>query len=440
MRKSILFCFMLLAVLLCSCGGDELHYLDTTTAATEETAMTAAQFTYTPSEDGVLSYNPLELVRLGTGLQYHDGYLYFVIGGSAKNKWLVRMNVETGNVTDACPDPLCRHDTDTCPLYGIDSALGGFLVGPDGKYYVFKMYRNPDRDSDVKNIQSFCQYDAERDALLELSREVPAVKELYTERYRFSLNYTHDSEKQIYHYTLRRTDLNTGETVSLFAKEGNDAADTDELLFCIGDRVYLNDHTCIYSVNTDGEDRRIHIEGRIPEDAMTDGTYLYYVDRHEICRRHLEGGAEERLGIFPYSDRFMLTENYLYYRTGEDVVLGKASIKGYASDVVTLSAENLCRYAPGGGAREEIVYTFTGESGNIRPSQWTVAGNYCYTTYSRWTDADGDGIYRDGDQYTSRASAENGFVFSFLRIDLTTGAADIISVDEQGMRMEKLSK
>ena len=108
MKKSILFCFFLSAVLLCACGGDELHYLDTTTAATAETAATAAPFPYTPSEDGVLSYNPLELIRLGTGLQYHDGYLYFLIGGSAKNKWLVRMNVETGNVTDACPDPLCR--------------------------------------------------------------------------------------------------------------------------------------------------------------------------------------------------------------------------------------------------------------------------------------------------------------------------------------------
>ena len=31
---------MLSAVLLCACGGDELHYLDTTTAATAETEVT----------------------------------------------------------------------------------------------------------------------------------------------------------------------------------------------------------------------------------------------------------------------------------------------------------------------------------------------------------------------------------------------------------------
>ena len=431
---------MLSAVLLCSCGGDELHYLDTTTAAataeTEVTEQPSAPFLYTPSDDGVVNYNYFALVgRGGLCLQYHDGYLYFLVGKNTTGMpmegqvpYLVRMNVETGNVTAVCPDPVCVHDRDSgCPMYGVSS--GGFIVGPDGKYYVLKIY------TELKTgfVMYFAQYDAERNVLVKLNDGLPSyANEFYTEHYRFYKDDVYDEETQTYYLTVLRTDLTTGESVPIWKREKAEGVRTDEVLFVIGDRLYLTDYACLYSVNFDGEDRRVHIEGKVTINAKTDGEYVYYIDQYELCRRHLEGGAEERLGIFPYHNYFELTEKYVYYRTGEDVVLGKARIRGYTSDTVTLGGENLCRYPLSGEGGEEIVYTFAGETANLRPSDWLVVGNYCYCTYTYWEDPDGDGIYRDGDEKRSDSAGEKGRTFTFLRIDLTTDEVDVIAVDEYG--------
>ena len=433
---------MLSAVLLCACGGDELHYLETTTASavTEATESSAAPFLYTPSDDGVLNYNYFALAGKGLQFQYHDGYLYFIVGNNttgmsmkgARTPHLVRMNVETGNITAVCPDPICAHDYDSgCPMYGISA--GGFLIGPDGKYYVLKIYPEPKGGF----AMCFVQYDAEQNVLVELSDEAPSyVNEFYTERYRFYKDDVYDEETQTYYLTVLRTDLTTGESVPIWKQEKAEGVRTDEVLFVIDDRLYLTDYACLYSVNFDGEDRRVHIEGKVTINAKTDGEYVYYIDQYELCRRHLENGAEERLGIFPYHNYFELTEKYVYYRTGEDIVLGKARIRGYTSDTVTLGGENLCRYPLDGEGGEETVYTFAGETSTVRPEDWLVVGNYCYCTYTYWEDPDGDGIYRDGDEKKSDSSGENGRVFTFLRIDLTTKAVDVISVDEYGTKTE----
>lgn len=438
MKKRFFIRIVMVAMLLLftSCDGDELHYLDTTTAATAETAATAAPFPYTPSEDGVLNYGRFRLLGKTGQFQYHDGYLYFLAGGNttgdaklgARATHLVRMNVETGNVTEVCPDPLCAHDKNSdCAMYGIGS--GGFIVGPDGKYYVMKVYPTPDGF-----VESFVQYDAEKDTAVELKDSFPDyLYEYYTERYRIYKDYLYDEETKTAIPRIMRTDLTTFESVQIWPKQ-TETAGEDEMLFIIDDRLYLTDHACLYSIDLNGEDYRVHLEGKIPIHVETDGTYVYYTDQRELCRRRLDGGAEERMGIF--TSGFKLTEKYIYYRSGEETVLGKARIIGYTGDVITLYGEKLCRYPLDGEGGEEVLYTFSEEIASLRPHDWIVVGNYCYCTYTYWVDPDGDGVYRDGDMVRSTPSNENGRVLTFLRIDLTTGVADVISVDEYGTRTE----
>lgn len=433
--KKFLLILLLLTLFLTSCGGGDLHYLETT-AATEVSETEAAPFPYTPSEDGVLNYGRFRLLGKTDQFQYHDGYLYFLAGGNstgnaklgARAKHLVRMNVETGNVTEVCPDPLCAHDKNSdCAMYGIGS--GGFIVGPDGKYYVMKVYLTPGGF-----VDSFVQYDAEKDTAVELDNSFTGYAyEYYTERYRIYKDNLYDEETKTAIPRIMRTDLTTLESVQIWPKQA-ETAGAYEMLFIIDDRLYLTDHVCLYSIDLNGEDYRVHLEGKIPIHAETDGTYVYYTDQRELCRRRLDGGAEERMGLDAIGIR--LTEKYVYYRSGEETVLGKARIIGYTEDVITLYGEKLCRYPLDGEGGEEVLYTFSEEIASLRPDDWIVVGNYCYCTYTYWVDPDGDGVYRDGDEVRSEPSNENGRVLTFLRIDLTTGVADVISVDEYGTKTE----
>ena len=154
MRKSILFCFILSAVLLCACGRDELHYLDTTTAAaTEETVPATEAFIYTPSDNREPYGNPKNIAK---PLQVHDGYLYFMIGnGMDVPMKLVRYNCESGNATAVCPDPLCDHGDADCPLFGM-RGNNMFVVGEDGNIYYDAMTW-----SEGKALYSVLQFDTE---------------------------------------------------------------------------------------------------------------------------------------------------------------------------------------------------------------------------------------------------------------------------------------
>ena len=442
MRKRILNCILaafLAAAALCACGKDDLHYLETTTATIETAASETEAFSYIASDDGVFDY-AFSLAGKSKRFQYQDGYLYFLAGlnttGMANTErtvpFLVRMNMETGNVTAVCSDPVCAHDYDSgCLMYGV--ASGGFIAAPDGKVYIWKIYPNPGDEPGF--YQSFAQYDPENNTLLELAEGIPDyLLEFYTEQYRIYRDAVYDEKTQKTYYRIMRTDLTTGKTVSIWEKAEETDEKMDDFMFLIGDRLYLNDYTCLYSINLDGEDRRVHVEGRIPISAKTDGTYVYYTDQRELCRRHLEGGEEERMGIFPYS--YTLTEKYVYYRTGHEIVLGKARIRGYTGDTIVINGENICRYPLNGEGEEELIYTFEGETAAFRPDDWIVVGNYCYCTYTYWVDPDGDGIYRDGDERRSDSAGEDGRVFQFMRIDLTTGEAVTFAVDKYGKRVD----
>lgn len=412
---------VLATLMLSACGkATDLHYLDTTTPAPTET-FTPEVFPYTPSDDGVVYGNPKNSTDV---LQYQDGYLYFLLRGGtdSRSAELVRFNCENGNVTAVCPDPLCDHVDADCPFYGLGGGTGGFVIGEDGNVY-FESLIWGEQGIDA-SLRKFDVQSGKTTVLEVYGDGWGRSNELYTEDYCFTMGGYWDEAGEVYTNCIMRRDLHTGENKPLFEINLEMAVDysySHNLLFIVGDRLYLSDLTSVYSVNFDGGDRRVHFDGRGDWRSMTDGTYMYYCDaRGELCRRALDGsGTEERLGVYPYEKTVYMTENYIYYRAGEDVVLGKARIKGYASDTVTLEAGELRRCDHDGG-NDTLIYTFAGETADIRPIHALVAGNYFYCTYLWWDDPDGDGIYRDGaNQYSWATNGKTDC--DILRIDLTTG-------------------
>lgn len=418
--------FILLgALVLASCGKDDLHYLETTAATTENT-LTPETFPYTPSDNREPYGNPK---NISTPLQYHDGYLYFVIGnGMDVPMELVRYNCESGNATAVCPDPLCDHGDADCPLFHL-RRNNMFVVGEDGNVYFDALTWN-----DTQPNYSVLQFDAKSgktQTLVDFGDTYGRSNECFTEDYCFTLGGYWDEAGENYITCVMRRDLHTLISVPLFEVDqemGEDYSYTYNVLFIVGDRLYLSDQRCVFSVNFDGGDRRVHFEGRGDWRSRTDGTYMYYCNTEgELCRRALVDGAEQRLGVYPYEKSFLLTEDFICYRAGESVTIGKARIRGYASDTVTLDAGEL-RVCDLDGGNDRLVYRFEGETATIRPMHGVVIGNYYYCTYHWWEDPDGDGIYRDGaDKYSWATNGKSDC--DLLRIDLTTGELTRIHVE-----------
>ena len=80
-----------------------------------EKLLGSTDWEYTTSSD-----EPLDnYVSVRKPFQYYEGSIYFFNGNSSvflnenadETVTLKRLNVETGNITNVCPDPLCTHTT-----------------------------------------------------------------------------------------------------------------------------------------------------------------------------------------------------------------------------------------------------------------------------------------------------------------------------------------
>ncbi|MBQ8512720.1 MAG: hypothetical protein IJ497_08910 [Clostridia bacterium] len=397
--------------------------------ADETDAVPAVPFTYTESDDSIPPGN----AQSNDDMLYHGGYIYIMPGDKQP---VYRYNVKTGNVTCMCQDPLCMHDTEECPLYGLRLQ---FYITADGELCFYRQFGSMNLSAtgmliDVEHFNDFVLYDTEKQKIRVLEsygNTAGFMPELYIGDYRYYNGQVYDAETDESEWGLMRMELSTGEREWFGAgtdDDGNAVPVEDSYpCFVLGERLYFQDALGIFSLNMDGEDRREHAPlGRTEADGIrTDGEYLYYRNDGCLLRTPIDGGEAELLTDGGVTD-FCLTENWLTYETGGEVVLGKAEIYGYAGNEVVLSGGEIhrCRHD---GSEDTAVFTFEGELAGTRPVGMIVEGNYMYCGYVQWTDADGDGIYRDGDSVSSMAI--NGKeTCTMLRIDLTTGETMVIEV------------
>ncbi|MBQ8368583.1 MAG: hypothetical protein IJY35_01230 [Clostridia bacterium] len=415
MRKfTILF---LLCALLVSCGSEELHYLPDETAAETE----AENYPYTENSDRPISGAPV--TSLPWNLQYADGYLCIAsFGGmgipSEENSGLMytlrRINPATGNITDVCPDPLCAHNSADCPFYGLDSMPVGFA---DNKiFYRRRWITHADGETGrVDYYSADVVFDTKTGKVTELKNlngEGGGINSyLYTDTHRYWFDWTWDENStESGQYVMYRAayDRLIPETVAEVSYE-----DAGFVGYADG-TLYFTDGRMLYSTDERYENRR-----DIAEAPLTYGRHwfggdsVYYADAaSRIFRILLETGEITDMGFS--AGELVITDSWIYYTSPEAVSLGKNRVYGMLGDEVTVTGEHIYRCAHD-GTGTETVFSFDGGLYSTRFRSFTAVGNYLWGTYHRWDDADGDGIYRDGDHYES---SDDGHV---LRIDVTTG-------------------
>lgn len=354
------------------------------------------------------------------------------------NGMLYRVNERTGNATSVCTDPLCLHDSPECLLYGIKDI---FYISAEGDICFAQQYfaRYSDNGTLKYPVQNrFVKLDTQSSRVTVLDDYSAGSSfhcpEIYYGNQRVYYGQEYDAENNELTYGVRKTDLDTGKSEFWGGEETKDGYITlrgVDLLFRIGERIYFNDGECVFSLDENGGCRETLDNIKIPLNSgatATDGEFLYqssFIGYGEIVRYSLETGEKEVLVDKRYTgQRFIMTRDYIYYNDGEDVLLGKAQIKGYASETVTLSGGELWRCKHDGSGKE-LVYTYSDETENIKPISQTIIGNYLWATYSWWEAPDSDGIYTEDAQ---KYSTNNGEKASLLRIDLTSGEAMIVDI------------
>lgn len=414
MKKLML--LFLLCGLLSSCGS-ELHYLPA-----EETAVSSdTGYSYTQSDDRPVSGGAV--TSQPWYLQYAGGYLYIQgISGmgipSPDNTSLIytlkRINPETGNITNVCPDPLCSHNTADCPFYGLDSLPVGFA---DGKiFYRRDWITSVNGEANIVNYYSAdVVYDTVTGKLTELvnlnGERSGIVSELYTDTHRYWYVWQWDkNDPSTGAYYLTRAAYDNLKTEMLAEISFEEA----RFVGYAAGTLYFTDGRVLYATDEQFENRR-----DITEASLRYGSYffggdsVYFIDDDDrVFRLLLSTGETTDLGI--RAGTLAVTENYLYYTSPEKVALGKARIYGYAADEVIVTGEHIYRCARDGSGSKKI-FTFDGELSATRLIGFEAVGNYIWSTYIRWDDPDGDGIFKDGAQY------ESGSDGKILRIDVTTG-------------------
>lgn len=264
--------------------------------------------------------------------------------------------------------------------------------------------------------------------------------QLYVENYRYFYDKVYDEKTDKWETLLTRMDLNTSKIIRLsednvvdeeLARDG--AGFTAKFLFAFDGRIYMTDMVTIYSTDYDMKNKKIHATGNFALDVKTDGKYIYYGVKPEteskymlqnVRRMNFDGSGDIDLGIV--AEKFNLTENYIYYITPDEISIGKSKISNYGGSEIVLFGSEIRRCAHD-GTNNELVYKFEGDMEYYRfVGAPLVVGNYIYGVYSYWIDSDSDGMFQEGDNYSSNNSGD----FNIMRINITTGEIYYIRVDK----------
>jgi hypothetical protein len=405
-------------------------------------------FEYVDSDDVPLNYN----MAWGLNqLQYSDGYIYVHNNGNRdrvhfpENKTLFKYNVKTNNMTTVCSDPLCKHNEKSCPFFGMFDTM---YINKDKilflRQYTLQLERQNKNGEMFEEWDGYMMYDMSKGKSY-IRNEFDSVeftenaRKLFIDDYCLYYDFVYNEEIEEWVFAVMRWDLSTNETVVLAGK--NNIYDhnanyshimADSFLFVVNSRIYFTDGKTIYSTNKNGEDKIEHLTGSFLLDVFTDGEYIFYGVPIEdnsfiqsIYRVDFDGNNNIELGIIANSRNWEITSKYIYYKKYDEIAIGKNMVSGYLGENITLYGSEIWRCNHDGN-NHELVYKFEGDMANYRIHGELYLGNYIYAIYDYWVDSDGDGIFKDGDYYSSQY--DNGY-YTIMRIDITTGEIYYIKID-----------
>ena len=398
-----------------------------------------SDWSYIESDDTPL----LGFVVNGDKMQYHDGYLYLFSGtttpflsllNNGENKiipTLIRINLETGEMTPVCSDPLCTHSTPSCPFAGaIDYIyINGTIIYYNRTYTI----RN---GTEVFGQRQFCSYNLEtmemriykQEEIVSERQYGENIQMLFYDNYCYYYNYAYNSDDDSYSWKIMRLDLDTGDEVYLGDRENEDGLEM-EYLFIIGDRVYFHDAQSIFSTDLDLNDKQVHIEGRFTgERIYTDGENIYYgvpldeeEESYKLYRRGLDGSEAIDLGIISCEGWF-LTSNYIYYFSPDRFDM---EYSGGGALPFFFDAIYRCDY---NGENTELVYETYQKDDTILNKYIQlkfsfVVGNYIFAYYYGVNDDNGNGLIDEDEYYDNTRNRKD---FNIMRIDIINQKYELI--------------
>lgn len=210
------------------------------------------------------------------GKTYTDNYVYTMWKTSDTSvSTLYRINVLNATGAPVCPDPLCGHDTNECPFYGINT-VGSGIVG-SGIYYL--------RGSvPMQHCRQVCRFDLESGKLAILYENSAAtIAKLFVfDDYVYFLELVGDGkESPTYTFRLMRYGIHDGKTTDL----GNTgAAKNTDIYASVDGRLYWEDHdsTSCFSTDTNGRNR---IDGDRLPDRTRSGNYSVMTENIQVIDR-----------------------------------------------------------------------------------------------------------------------------------------------------------
>ncbi|MHB1364463.1 MAG: hypothetical protein ACYCWE_01455 [Eubacteriales bacterium] len=349
----------------------------------------------------------------------------------------MKYNIKTGTLTSVCTDSLCKHNTDECPFYAMSDTM--YLYND---YLLFaKVYLTTvDGETKCSGCFEMCNLKTEKTLIrneIDTSNYSEYPKQLLYSNYAFYYDYVYDKELDKWFYDVCRWDMVKNTVTNFKAYNGTDDQDLQYsavlsycFLFTIDSRIYFTDGMSIFSTDIDLNNREELASISFLTEAYTDGTYIYYgvltnsdTGVESIHRMNLDGSNDIDLEISCRVGGLEITTEYLYYKNGDQISIGKCRVKGASADEVILQDSEIwrCRHD---GTGKEPVYKFENEYEYHRILYECYVGNYIYGLYNYWVDPNNDGVFEDSDYYFSAGSSDR---YNIMRIDMTTKETTIIN-------------
>lgn len=211
------------------------------------------------------------------GKTYTDNYVYTMWKLSDTSAHtLYRIDVLSATGTPVCPDPLCGHDTNECPFYGINTEGSG--IDGSGIYYL--------RGSvPMKYCRQVCRFDLESGKLAILYENSAAtIARLFVfDDYVYFLELVGDGkESPTYTFRLMRYSIRDGKTTDL----GNTgAAKNTDIYASVDGRLYWEDAggaETYFSTDIDGKNR---MDGDRLPDLTRSGNYSVMTENIQVIDR-----------------------------------------------------------------------------------------------------------------------------------------------------------
>ena len=211
------------------------------------------------------------------GKTYTDNYVYTMWKTPDTSvSTLYRINVLNATGAPVCPDPLCGHDTNECPFYGINTEGSG-IVG-SSIYYLRG-------NVPMKYCRQVCRFDLESGKLAILYENSAAtIARLFVfDDYVYFLELVGDGkESPTYTFRLMRYSIRDGKTTDL----GNTgAAKNTDIYASVDGRLYWEDAggaETYFSTDIDGKNR---MDGDRLPDLTRSGNYSVMTENIQVIDR-----------------------------------------------------------------------------------------------------------------------------------------------------------